>query len=260
MIKSIKKIAKQIPYSWKIYEFMLISWDSACRIISGKPKRFCPVCQKTSLYFFPFFINGKIMDKRCLNCYSQGRHRLSYIFLKEKTDFFAGNAKKVLHIAPEPCFQPLFEKQYGENYITADLFTPTVKVKMDIMNIQCADETFDIIYCSHVLEHVSDDRKAMSEFFRVLKKGGWAILNVPVLKSDKTHDDPSITDPKERLIFYGQDDHVRAYGPDYADRLRDAGFSVDVVHAKDMMSDYDMERMELQYNLACLDTFYCIKS
>ena len=260
VVKTLKKIVKRIPFSWKIYELMLILWDIVCRLISGRPKRFCPVCQKSSVYFFPLIINGKTLDKRCLKCYSQGRQRLGYAFLKDRTDFFTATAKKMLHIAPEPCFEQKFEKLYGTNYITADLYTATVKVKMDIMNIQYEDETFDIIYCSHVLEHVSDDRKAIGEFFRVLKKGGWAILNVPVVRNDKTIEDLSIIDPKEREKFFGQDDHVRAYGTDYVDRLRDAGFSVDVVHAKDMLNDFDIERMELNYNSACLETYFCKKN
>jgi len=131
-------------------------------------ERFCPICQKTSSYFDLFGVNPR-QDALCLHCGSLERHRLLYIFLKEKMDFFSNQSKKMLHIAPEPCLEVLFKKTIGE-YVSADLYNPNAMVKMDIMDIQYENETFDIIYCSHVLEHVSDDRKAMREFFRVLKK------------------------------------------------------------------------------------------
>ena len=104
------------------------------------------------------------------------------------------------------------------------------------------------------MEHVSDDRKAMREFFRVLKKDGWAILNVPIIR-DKTYEDSSITEPEEREKAFGQFDHVRAYGPDYADRLREAGFSVAIFYAKDLLNEADIERMGLS-NGAAGEIFY----
>ena len=117
-------------------------------------------------------------------------------------------------------------------------------MKMDIMDIQYPDESFDVIYCSHVLEHVPDDRKAMREFRRVLKRGGWAILLVPIT-AGKTHEDPSITEPAERLRVFGQEDHVRIYGPDYVDRLREAGFAVTETRVPDLVSPEDAQLMGL---------------
>jgi len=208
---------------------------------SEKPERFCPICEKISSYFD---IAGIIprQDALCPHCSSLERHRLLYLFLKEKTDFFVKQTGKMLHIAPEPCFETMFKNTIGSGYISADLYNPCAMVKMDIMDIKYENDFFDIIYCSHVLEHVSDDRKAMKEFFRVLKKDGWAILNVPIIK-DKTYENPNITDPKEREKEFGQSDHVRAYGPDYIDRLREAGFSVDIAYAKDFIKPSDIQRM-----------------
>jgi predicted SAM-dependent methyltransferase len=205
--------------------------------------KFCPICSEKS-YFLPFGENPR-QEVLCSHCKSLERHRLTYLFLKEKTDFFKNNsARKMLHIAPENCFEKLFRSTIGDGYITADLFNPNVMVKMDIMNIQYEDETFDIIYCSHVLEHVSDDKKAIKEFFRVLKKGGWAILNVPIIR-DKTFEDSTITSPEERSKHYGQFDHVRAYGLDYIDRLREAGFEVIVTEPKDFLASFDIDNMKL---------------
>jgi predicted SAM-dependent methyltransferase len=208
-----------------------------------RTERFCPICQKTSPYFNYAGLNSRL-DALCPHCGSLERHRLVYLFLKEKTNFFTEQChKKMLHIAPEPCLETLFKRHVAE-YISADLYNPCAMVKMDIMDIQYENESFDIIYCSHVLEHVYDDRKAMKEFFRILKKDGWAILNVPITK-DKTYEDPAITDPEEREKVFGQNDHVRAYGFDYVDRLREAGFSVAVTYAKDFLDSFDIERMGL---------------
>lgn len=134
----------------------------------------------------------------------------------------------MLHVAPELCFIDRFEKLENIDYITADIESPLAKVKMDIHDIPFEENTFDVIFCNHVLEHVTDDIRAMSEMKRVLKPNGWAILQIPFFHPipEKTYEDASITDPKEREKAFGQDDHVRMYGKDYADRLRSVGFDV----------------------------------
>lgn len=133
-----------------------------------------------------------------------------------------------MHIAPEQCFMKYFEKQHEDKYITADIESPLAKVKMDVHDIPFENNTFDVAMCNHVMEHVEDDIKAMSEIYRVLKPGGWAILQVPFFSplAETTFEDKSITDPKERERIYGQDDHVRLYGKDYPDRIGQAGFEV----------------------------------
>lgn len=117
----------------------------------------------------------------------------------------------MLHVAPEPSFGVIFSKSKYIDYLSADLYDKSVMVKMDITDIQYPENYFDIIFCSHVLEHVLDDKKAMREFLRVLKPTGWAVLQVPIMAM-KTIEDPSITDPDERLRVFGQHDHVRRYG------------------------------------------------
>ncbi len=134
---------------------------------------------------------------------------------------------QVLHIAPEACFIKRFEKIHGDQYITADIESPLAKVKMDIHQIPFPENTFDALLCNHVLEHVKDDIQAMREIYRVLKPGGFAILQVPFFNPipEITLEDPSITDPREREKAYGQDDHVRKYGKDYTKRLEHAGLT-----------------------------------
>ncbi len=138
---------------------------------------------------------------------------------------FDGRLKRMLHVAPEPQLARLFQRARYIDYLSADLGSPRAMVKMDITNIQYPANHFDVIYCSHVLEHVPNDRQAMREFHRVLKHDGWAVLQVPIT-AETTFEDPSVTDPRERERLFGQHDHVRCYGLDYADRLRSAGFSV----------------------------------
>ena len=117
-----------------------------------------------------------------------------------------------------------FQKSQMIRYFTANL-APNAMVQTDLTQIGFADETFDVIYASHVLEHVQDDRQAMKEIFRILKVGGWAILQVPLF-GETTYEDPRIVDPKEREQAFGQHDHVRVYGQDYYQRLSDVGFVV----------------------------------
>ena len=148
----------------------------------------------------------------------------------------------VLHVAPEEVFEKLLRHQLGDDYLTADLLNPRAMVKMDITDIRYPDESFDVIYCSHVLEHVPDDRKAMHEFFRVLKPSGWAVLLVPII-GERTFEDSSITDPIQRSKLFGQEDHVRNYGRDYVDRLRGAGFYVEEVLPADFLSQEEIVRM-----------------
>jgi ubiquinone/menaquinone biosynthesis C-methylase UbiE len=138
--------------------------------------------------------------------------------------------KRMLHVAPERAFTTQLKRIPSLDYLTADLYNPRAMVKMDITDIQYPDASFDVIYCSHVLEHVPDDRKAMREFFRVLKPTGWAVLQVPIT-ADHTIEDPSVVEPEERERLFGQKDHVRRYGPDYTQRLEEAGFTVKCIPA-----------------------------
>ena len=154
------------------------------------------------------------------------RHRLMWLFLKEKTNFFKDKLK-FLHIAPEYCFIKIFKKMKNIDYTTGDLISPWADVKMDVHNIPFDKETFDVVICNHVLEHVEDDNKVMQEFFRVMKPGGWGIFQVPIdRKNPKTEEDKNITDPKERERLYWQNDHLRLYGRDYGKKLSSVGFNV----------------------------------
>jgi SAM-dependent methyltransferase len=205
--------------------------------------RYCPVCEKSAKRFVPYGLPPR-EEACCIHCGALERHRMTWSYFERETNLFDGQDKRVLHIAPERQFEKLLRRRIGSGYLTADLFNPRAMVKMDITDIQYEDNSFDVVYCSHVLEHVNDDQKAMREFRRVLKPTGWAVLLVP-LTAERTFEDPSITDPNERVRLFGQDDHVRRYGPDFLDRLHDAGFAVTVVEATDFLSSSEISAMRI---------------
>lgn len=185
----------------------------------------CPICTNQFKKFLPY---GRIArdNALCPNCLALERHRLMWLFLKEKTDFFTEKLK-VLHVAPEHCFIDRFEQLTNLDYITADIESPLAKVKMDVHSIPFPDNSFDVVFCNHVLEHVDDDILACSEFNRVLKPSGWGILQSPVYDLEKTIEDKTIVDPAEREKLFGQRDHVRKFGKDYAKRLIQSGLQME---------------------------------
>ena len=208
-------------------------------------KHECPIAGKTYRRFLPY---GRIEPRPnvlCPDSLSLERHRLIWLFLKERTRFF-DEPMRVLHIAPELCFMKKFEDVHGKGYITADLESPLAKVKMDVHDIPFESDSFDCAFCNHVMEHVDDDIKAMSEICRVLKPGGWAIIQSPVYHDmEKTFEDPSITDPLEREKVFKQKDHQRIYGRDYGKRLQQAGFKVSEERYVEGLSPEKVERYRI---------------
>ena len=173
------------------------------------------------------------------------RHRLMWLYLKKETDFFSGKYK-VLHMAPEQCFISIFKKMKNLEYVTADLYSPIVDVKANILDLPFEDNSFDIVFCNHVLEHIEDDNKAMSELYRVMKTGGMGIFQIPQdVARAKTYEDFSITKPEDRKSHFGQYDHVRIYGLDYFDRLRKAGFNVNEIEYSKTLSKDLVDRFRL---------------
>ena len=206
---------------------------------------YCPVCERSSSHFVSFG-NPPRKNAGCVWCGSLERHRFLWLFWKtDRTDLLSGKpGRKMLHVAPEPFFRDKLRAAIGSGYLTSDYFRSGVDVQMDVQDIQYPDETFDIIYCSHVLEHVENDRKALAEFYRVLKTGGWAVLLVPDFL-EHTVEDTTVIDAMERLRLFRQDDHVRNYGPDFADRAREAGFEVEALLPGDVVSRAEIEKMAL---------------
>jgi SAM-dependent methyltransferase len=213
----------------------------------------CPICNHHYRKFLPYGRINPRPNALCPHCLSLERHRLIWVYLKEKTNFFSDQLD-VLHIAPEPCFMKRFEKQHGEKYITADIESPLAKVKMDIHDIPFPENHFDVVLCNHVLEHVQDDIKAMSEIYRVLRPGGFAVMQVPFFAPvpEVTLEDPTIINPREREKAFGQSDHVRKFGKDYANRIERSGLTAEAsTFAKELNEDkvlrYGLVRNEILY-------------
>lgn len=203
---------------------------------------YCPLCEKSYPQFLPFGVKPR-PNACCPGCGSLERHRLLWVTLcalKEKGWLRPGG--RLLHVAPEPCLTEKLKTEY--DYLSVNLNGNKAMMAMDITAMTFADNTFDAVVCNHVLEHIPDDIRAIKELFRVLKPGGWASLLVPI-KGDITQEDLSITDPKERLRLYGQEDHVRYYGRDFADRLQNAGFEVLLIPKSDLLDHSELERLSV---------------
>ncbi|WP_420321804.1 class I SAM-dependent methyltransferase [Flagellimonas sp.] len=212
--------------------------------LKGK-KHIDPIDGKSFRKFLPYGYENPRENVLSPSTLSLERHRLLWLFLKTETDFFTKKLS-LLHFAPEQAFYKRFKKLKHLSYTTTDLNSPLADVKADICNLPFDDNSFDVILCNHVLEHIPDDTKAMQELYRVLKPGGWGVFQIPQdLNRDKTFEDDSITDKKERAQIFGQYDHVRIYGRDYFDKLRSIGFKVDEVDYTAKLSDRNIEKYRL---------------
>ena len=200
----------------------------------------CPICNSHLKIFLPDGVRSPVLKEKrvvgggyrqnalCPICGSLDRDRLLYLYLKRKTNIF-DKPQKLLHIAPEARVAAILGAKVSVDYLTADLYSKNVMVTMDITDIQFPADSFDAIICNHVLEHIIDDHKAISEIYRTLKPGGWAILQAPIsISLNNTYEDFSITTNTGREEAFGQEDHVRIYAMDYKDRLAQAGFKVNV--------------------------------
>ena len=201
-----------------------------------------PIDGKSFKTFLPYGYGNQRNNVLSPSTLSLERHRLLWLYLKNETDFFSKNLK-VLHFAPEQCFLKRFKALENLDYTTTDLESPIADVKADICNLPFEDDSYDVIFCNHVLEHIPDDTKAMQELFRILKPGGFGVFQIPQdLSREKTFEDNSITDRKERAKIFGQYDHVRIYGRDYFDKLRSIGFKVEEVDYTSTLSEEDITK------------------
>ncbi len=186
----------------------------------------CPCCGGRYRRFVPYGVRPRRPHAQCPGCGAVERHRLLWLYLRERTDLLE-KPRRLLHVAPERIFEERLRTLPELRYLSADLASPRAMLRADVQRLPFADGAFDALLCHHVLEHVKDDRAAMRELRRVVRPGGWAILQSPIRsRLEATLEDPSVTDPGERERLFGQRDHVRQYGRDYADRLRAAGFEV----------------------------------
>jgi len=228
-------------------------------------KYHCPICgfhssdlkecgESSEVITKMHILGAGIRKGMCWLCRSRDRERLIYLYLKDYLNLFQPhNKKKILHMAPEPNLFRIFLKSKNIEYVCGDLFTegysyPKEVQNMNLLSLPQSDGTFDLVLCNHVLEHIPDDIKAMSEILRVLKSGGCAILQVPIsMELEKTYEDASITSPEEREKAFGQKDHVRIYGRDYSARLASVGFQVQLFHDTEKYRRYGINPEEILF-------------
>lgn len=204
-----------------------------------------PIDGKSFRTFLPYGYEKQRPNILSPSTLSLERHRLLWLYLKNETNFFIDKLK-VLHFAPEQCFLKRFKELKNLDYTTTDLLSPIADVKADICNLPFDDNSYDVILCNHVLEHIPDDTKAMKELYRVMKPGGYGIFQIPQdLNRTKTFEDDSITDKAERARIFGQYDHVRIYGLDFFDKLKTIGFKVDEVDYTAELTTAEVDKYRL---------------
>ena len=243
---------------YRLYRFLRAFFRHSISLLYKGSRYECCFCQRSFDAFLARGIDAPILrelnvvgggyreNSVCPRCYSSDRERLIYAYLKKYKQEIFSVPTRMLHVAPEESLSMQFMKVPSIHYTSADVRSPAAEFRVDVTEMEIEDETYDIIICNHVLEHLQDDRKAMSELCRVLRPGGCAILQVPISQLlNTTVENRNVTSPTERLRLFGQRDHVRIYGNDYLTRLESAGFTVDAVSVKDSFSRQEI----LKYSL-----------
>jgi SAM-dependent methyltransferase len=220
----------------------------------------CPCCNGNFTRFIPF---ADRPHAQCPRCEALERHRLVLLFLGERTDLLPRPCS-LLHVAPEYAVQKALRRQRDLRYLSVDLESPLAMDHADLLELPYADSAFDAVLCSHVLEHVEDDHRALLEILRVLRPGGQAIILSPIDQNlAETLEDPAVTAPAERLRVFGQADHLRRYGRDFAERVEAAGFAVTTIQYLESFDAGQIARLGLRRDSDLFqrdDIFLCVKS
>jgi len=225
------------------------------KFIYGGNNYYCPICERGYCRFLPGPENIK-SNSKCPGCSSLERHRLLWLYLKNELSILTSKIK-LLNIAPDYSTQNKLKELANIDYTSVDLDSPLATYKADLTSLNFNNNSFDAILCYHVLEHIEDDKKAISELFRVLKLDGWAILQTPIdLEREYTFEDFTIASPEERKKAYGQSDHVRIYGKDYFLRLKRVGFKVTEDAFVNKFSESEITKYVLDKNEMI---FFCTK-
>ena len=229
-----KWILKILPRPWLIA--LSIRFRPLLKIFFRGSRFIDPIDGSGYRKFLSYGYQSLRKNALCPGTLSLERHRLLWLYLQRETQLL-DEQLTVLHVAPEQVFYDIFKNYKHWDYTTTDLHSPLAQVKADICSLPFDDNTYDLILCNHVLEHIPDDQKAIKELYRVLKKGGTLIAQVPLEESRaKSFEDATVIDPKERAALFGQYDHVRIYGKDFYKRLEKSGFKVQAIDLLDQLS------------------------
>lgn len=238
-----KLILNLVPRTWLIQ--LSIMFRPLVKLYYMGNRFTDPIDGSSYRKFLPYGYQKSRKNALCPGTLSLERHRLLWLYLERKTSFL-DDSIRVLHVAPEQVFYKKFKSFSHWDYTTTDLFSPLADVKADLCNLPFESNTYDLILCNHVLEHIPDDEKAIKEIYRILKPSGTAILQVPLNENrNTTFEDNSIEDPKERARIFGQYDHVRIYGKDYYDRLKSVGFEATADDFINTLSEQEQEKFGL---------------
>ena len=238
-----KYILKFLPRKLLIkYSFYL---TPLLRVLFKGNKFIDPIDGSSYSKFLSYGYRSIRKNALCPGTLSLERHRLLWLYLDNETNILKSNLK-VLHVAPEQIFFKKFKKFNHWNYLTFDINSPIADIKGDLKSMKFKDESFDLVICNHVLEHIEDDKMALEEIYRVLNINGIAILQVPInVNREKTFEDSKITSQYDREKYFGQYDHVREYGIDYKELIEQVGFQVEMINYSDNFS----EEMIIRYGL-----------
>ena len=254
----------------KLMAIIPLKYRMAVRKLARLPRykgsqRYCPICDSHLKCFLPVTFPAFSKDSpfvtrqnaKCPVCGSIERYRLIYLYIKQKTNLFDPPRKKMLHTAPELILTEKFANSRYVDYLSSDIDPGRIgaMAKIDLTDIAFGTDTFDVIVSSHVLEHIENDRKALSELYRVLKPGGWAIIQVPII-AEKTFTNPSAQTEEEKFRAYGKEDHVRGYGKDYKQLLESVGFKVKV---DDFVKSFSPEKIEYFGLIPDEEIYFCTK-
>ncbi len=196
---------------------------------------FCPICETEALTFLTIGSNGR-KNAECPACGSYERHRFLWVILSLKCNVLDNQPQSILEVGPARALSKRMETIDTIEYVSIDPYSDRGRIKMDVTDIRFPDMRFDGIICSHVLEHVPDDRKGLSELYRILKPDGWGIIAVPIT-SDSTYEDPMVVTDEDRLRLYGAKNHVRRYGEDVEDRIQEAGFLTQKISPHEIIAE-----------------------
>ena len=213
----------------------------------------CTGCQGSFRTFLPMKEGANPRPNVvCPRCGILERHRLLMLYLKNKTNLFTAQ-HKVLYFAPEYSLQEHLQRQENIDYLSTDISSPLAMQEFDIMDIPHPDGAFTAIFCSHVLAHVQDDRKALEELYRITKKGGFLIIMDRPFELEKTIEDKDADTPEKRFALFNQDDRYRMYGKDFVQRLEEPGYKVEVIDYANALTVAEREK----YRISDKDLIYC---
>ncbi len=216
----------------------------------------CLICGWKGYKFIPINCGNKIIYENylCPNCDSHPRHRLLYLYLKKKL-----NSRKnfeLLHFSPQKCLKDYISNFSNINYLSSDFKIGKEMVDENIEKLTFKNNSFDVILCIHILEHINNDKKAISELYRILKPDGFAIIDVPInYNLKKTYENTNIILPEDRAIAFGQSDHIRLYGNDFKFLLRKEKFKVKIVH---FYKNFNSKEI-IYYGFEKNPIYYCTK-